>query len=169
MKRIGYISLAAAALPLMTWAASSSPDTDFYKKAAEGGLSEVELGQLAQEKATSPEVKQFAQMMIDDHTAANMKLQKLAATKEISLPTSSSMGQMATKAKLKVLSGDTFDKSYVKSMISDHKEDIAEFRKEAESGQDPDARAFAKATLPTLEKHLKSIESLAPTLGVKNN
>jgi putative membrane protein len=168
MKNHGYISLAAATLPLMAWAAGSNPDSDFYKKAAEGGLSEVELGQLAQQKAASPDVKQFAQMMIDDHSSANMKLQKLAATKDISLPTSSSVGQMATKTKLKVLSGDTFDKSYVKSMISDHKEDIAEFRKEAQSGQDPDARAFAKATLPTLEKHLQSIEALAPNVGVKD-
>jgi len=105
-------------------------------------------------------------MMVKDHTAANNKLKDVAASKNISLPTSASMGQMATKAKLEILSGDTFDKSYIKGMIKDHEEDIAMFKKEAASGQDPDAKAFAVATLPTLRAHLKKIKSIATTAGV---
>lgn len=147
-------------------AADSNPDADFYKKAGEGGLSEVELGKIAQAKSANAAVKQFAAMMVRDHSKANDKLKSVAASQNVSLPTSSSVGQMATKAKLEVLSGDTFDKSYIKGMIADHKEDIAEFQKEASSGQDPAAKAFAKATLPTLQKHLKHVQAIAPQVGV---
>jgi putative membrane protein len=104
-------------------------------------------------------------MMVKDHSAANDKLQVLAASKSISLPTSASIGEMATKAKLDVLSGDTFDKSYIKSQIKDHRGAIALFNKEIASGQDPDAKAFASATLPTLRMHLKKVDALAADAG----
>jgi putative membrane protein len=74
---------------------------------------------------------------------------------------------MATKAKLDVLSGDTFDKSYVKGQISTHRDTIALFRKEISSGQDADAKAFATATLPTLRAHLKAIDAIATGMGIK--
>jgi putative membrane protein len=73
---------------------------------------------------------------------------------------------MATKTKLEVLSGKTFDKSYIKGMVADHKEDIKEFQKEASEGQDADAKLFAAATLPTLKAHLKKIEAIAAAQGV---
>jgi putative membrane protein len=152
--------------PFAAFGTDSSPDSAFYKDAAEGGLSEVELGNLAQKKSNNESVKDFGAMMLKDHTAANDRLKGVAASKNISLPTSASMGQMATKAKLEILSGDTFDKSYIKGMIKDHEEDIAMFKKEAASGQDPDAKAFAVATLPTLRAHLKKIKSIATTAGV---
>jgi putative membrane protein len=155
-----------AVVPLAAMAANSSPDESFYKAAAEGGMAEVELGNLAQQKSSNQSVKDFGAMMVKDHSAANDKLKAVAQTKGISLPTSPSAGQMATKAKLEVLSGNTFDKSYVKGMIKDHEEDIAEFKKEAASGQDPDAEAFAAATLPTLQAHLKKIKSIAADAGL---
>jgi putative membrane protein len=152
--------------PFTVFGADSSSDSAFYKNAAEGGISEVELGNLAQKKSNNDSVKEFGAMMVKDHTAANDKLKTVAASKNISLPTSASVGQMATKAKLEVLSGDAFDKSYIKGMIKDHEEDIAMFKKEAASGQDPDAKAFAVATLPTLRAHLKKIKSIAAAAGV---
>jgi putative membrane protein len=76
------------------------------------------------------------------------------------------MGQMAVKAKLDVLSGDTYDKSYIKSQIKAHRQAIALFKKEIASGQDPDAKAFATATLPTLRMHLKAIRSVAADAGM---
>ena len=106
-------------------------------------------------------------MMVKDHTAANEKLQALAASKNITLPTSASVGQMATKAKLDVLSGDTFDKSYVKGQISAHRQTVALFRKEISSGQDDDAKAFATATLPTVRAHLRAINAIAAGMGIK--
>jgi putative membrane protein len=157
----------ALALPLAAGAADSTPDASFYKKAAEGGMAEVELGKLAQEKSSNASVKEFGGMMITDHTAANEKLKTIAASKNVKLPTSPSVGQMATKTKLQVLSGDTFDKSYIKDMIEDHEEDIKEFKQEAMSGQDPEAKAYAAETLPTLQKHLKKIRQIAATAGVK--
>jgi putative membrane protein len=159
----------ALALPVIALGAGSSPDSSFYKNAAEGGMAEVELGKLAQDKSTDPSVKDFGAMMVSDHTAADERLQAIAASKNIKLPTSPSVGQLATKTKLEVLSGDTFDKSYITGMIKDHQDDIAMFKKEAASGQDPDAKAYAIATLPTLEKHLKRIESIAAAAGISAN
>ena len=105
--------------------AESYPDASFYKKAAEAGIAEVDAGNLAEQKGNNQAVKDFGAMMVKDHTAANDKLKALAASKNISLPTSASMGEMATKGKLDLLSGDTFDKSYIKSQLKDHRAAIA--------------------------------------------
>jgi putative membrane protein len=155
----------AVLLPLAT-SAATDPDQKFYKTAAEGGLAEVQLGQLAEDKATDDAVKQFGARMVTDHSAVNQKLEQLAQSKNISLPTSPSVMEMASKTKLEVLSGNTFDKSYIKGMVEDHEQDIALFKKEARSGTDPDAKAFAVATLPTLKEHLKMIRSIAAKDGV---
>jgi putative membrane protein len=147
--------------------ADDNPDATFYKKAAEGGMAEVELGKLAQDKSPTASVKEFGAMMVTDHSAANDKLKVIAAKKNIKLPTSPSVGQMATKTKLEVLSGNAFDKSYIKGMVEDHQEDIKEFQTEATSGQDADAKAYAAATLPTLKAHLKKIQTIASAQGVE--
>ena len=165
MRKSIWITLLAA-LPLMALAADNSPDQSFYKDAAEGGLAEVQLGQLAQDKGQSTAVKQYGQMMVHDHTAANDKLKSVAAGKGIDLPTSPGVGQMATKAKLQLLSGDSFDKSFISTMVQDHKDTIELFQKEVSNGQDPEAKAFAKATLPTLKTHMKKIQAIAKTAGV---
>ena len=162
MKRV--LALLILAAPMMAMA--DSPDAAFYKKAAEGGIAEVEAGNLAQSKGDSQKVKDFGAMMVKDHTAANTKLEALAATKGVALPNTSSVGQMATKAKLEVLTGDTFDKAYIKAQVKAHQNTAALFRKEIASGQDPDAQSFAKATLPTVRAHLKAITAIAADAGV---
>jgi putative membrane protein len=156
----------ALMIPAVVLAADSNADASFYKKAAEGSMAEVQMGQLAQEKSTNASVKAFGAMMVKDHTAANDKLKAVAESKNMKLPTRPSMGQMATKTKLDAMSGKSFDKSYIKGMIEDHQEDIKEFKQEAASGQDPDAKAYAAATLPTLQSHLKKIQSIAADAGV---
>jgi putative membrane protein len=161
------ISALVLALPLAAVAADKSPDESFYKKAAEGGISEVELGKLAQEKSNDPGVKAFGAMMVKDHSAANDRLKAIAVSKGIDLPTTSSATQMAAKVKLEALSGNTFDKSYISGMVKDHKEDIEEFENEAQNGQDPQAKAFAAKTLPTLKLHLRKIEAIAANDGVQ--
>jgi putative membrane protein len=163
MKRILLSSLVV--LPLCAVAATG-PDASFYKHAAQGGISEVELGNLALKKSEDPAVKEFAARMVKDHSEANDKLRSVADSKNITLPMKASVGEMATKAKLDVLSGSTFDKSYIKAMVKDHEEDVAEFRREAKSGQDPDAKAFAASTLPTLREHLQNIRSIADQSGI---
>jgi putative membrane protein len=167
MKQIYCAVIAAAfACSAVSAMAADSPDAAFYKKAAEGGMAEVELGQLAQDKSSNASVKEFGAMMVADHSAANDKLKAVAAKKSVKLPTSPSVGQKASKTKLEVLSGNAFDKSYIKGMVEDHEEDIKEFQTEAASGQDPDAKAYAVATLPTLQTHLKKIQAIAAAQGV---
>jgi putative membrane protein len=167
MNPICHIAIAVAlSVPAFSAAANDNPDAAFYKKAAEGGMAEVEMGKLAQEKSSTASVKEFGAMMVADHSAANQKLKAIAAGKNIKLPMSISVGQTATKTKLEALSGATFDKSYIKGMVKDHQEDIKEFQTEATSGQDPDARAYAATTLPTLTAHLKKIQSIAAAQGV---
>jgi putative membrane protein len=162
-------SVMASLLLLLPLAASAAdnPDATFFKKAAEGGIAEVDAGNLAQQKSSNKSVQDFGAMMVKDHSAANDKLKSIADSKSISLPSSASVGQMAMKAKLEVLSGDTFDKSYIKGMIKGHQDTLALFRKEAASGQDPDAKAFAAATIPTIKSHLRKIEGIAASAGVE--
>jgi putative membrane protein len=154
------------AVPVLALAADKNPDADFYKRAAQAGIAEVEAGKLAQEKGKSQAVKDFGAMMVKDHTAANEKLQNIAASENIDLPTHASMKDMAAKAKLQVLSGDAFDKAYIKNQVAAHREAVALFRKEAAAGRDPPAKAFAAVTLPTLQGHLKKIDGIAAQAGV---
>jgi len=137
-------------------------DSTFVKKAASGGIAEVELGQLALQKASSPDVKQFAQRMVNDHTKANGQLKQVAADEHIRLPQSMSAKDKATKDTLANLSGDDFDRAYMKDMVQDHRHDVAEFERESKSAQDPAVKSFAMQTLPTLRDHLKEAERIAP-------
>jgi putative membrane protein len=144
---------------------ADDPDATFYKKAAEGGIFEVDTGNQAAKSSNNQQVKDFGSMLVTDHTAANEKLKGIAASKNISLPTTASVGQMGQKAKLDVLTGDTYDKSFIKTQVKAHEETIALFKKEIATGQDADAKAFASATLPTLRKHLKEARSIATQAG----
>jgi putative membrane protein len=166
MKR--HLLILACAVPWVAYSAyaADSPDTSFYKHAAEAGLAEVSDATLAQQSATDPKLKDFAAMMIKDHSAANDKLSALAGTKNITLPTSASVGEMATHEKLKLESGTTFDNSYIKGQISAHRATLRLLRKEIASGQDQDAKDFAKSVLPTVQAHLKAINSIATADGV---
>src|SRR6185312_6141864 len=159
------LTLLIMAVPVIAWSADS-PDQSFFKHAAEGGMSEVEAGNLAQSKGSSAAVKDFGAMMVKDHTAANDKLKSIATSENISLPSSPSTGQMAAKAKLEVLSGATFDKAYIKGQIKAHKQTVALFKKEVASGQDAQAKSFAQETLPTIRTHLKKIREIAAEAGV---
>jgi putative membrane protein len=144
-------------------ASSLSPsDRQFIKKAAEGGLAEVQLGQLATEKAASPEVKQFGQRMVDDHTKANDQLKQVASQKGVNVPEKLSAKDEATKARLEKLSGEAFDRAYMKDMVTDHTQDVTEFRTASKTAKDPDVKNFASQTLPTLEEHLKQAKNIAP-------
>jgi putative membrane protein len=124
-------------------------------KAAKGGMAEVELGKLAAEKASSDDVKKFGQRMADDHGKAGDELKSLAQSKNVTLPTTLDPKDQALKDKLSKLSGAQFDRAYMQAMVSDHKKDVNEFKVESQSGKDPDVKAWASKTLPTLEDHLK--------------
>jgi putative membrane protein len=132
------------------------------KEAAQGGEAEVQLGQLAQQKAESPDVKAFGQRMVDDHTKANDQLKQVASQKGVTLPSQPDSKDKAEKARLEKMSGAQFDKAYMNYMVSDHKKDVADFQKEASHASDPDVKNFAQTTLPTLQSHLQQAESIAP-------
>jgi len=133
-------------------------DSTFITKAAHGGMAEVELGRVAQSRASSQKVKDFGQRMIDDHSKANDELSKIAGKQGVTVPTGMSASDQATKDKLSALSGHEFDVAYMQDMVKDHREDISEFQKEANSGRDSDVKAFASQTLPTLREHLRLAE-----------
>jgi putative membrane protein len=144
-------------------------DKQFIKKAAQGGLAEVQLGQLATEKADSPDVKQFGQKMVDDHSKANDQLKQVASNKGVTVPDKLSAKDAATKARLEKLSGKAFDRAYMRDMVMDHTKDVSEFRTEAKTAKDPDVKSFASQTLPTLQDHLKQAKSIAPKTGAKTS
>ena len=156
-----------AAIPVLAWGADKNPDQDFFKHAAEGGIAEVEAGTLAQSKGSSQAVKDFGAMMVKDHTAANEKLKSVATTENVDLPSSSGAMHMASKGKLEVLSGETFDKAYIKNQVKAHEQTVSLFKKEIASGSDTQAKAFAKETLPTVQAHLKKIREIAAEAGVQ--
>jgi putative membrane protein len=146
--------------PLVAFAAGASPDESFFKAAAQGGMAEVELGNLAVQKASSPKVKEFAAKMVKDHSAVNEKLESLASSKNISLPSGAGAANTAKKGELEVLTGDSFDKSYIKSQVKAHVETVSLLRKEIASGQDADAKAFARSIMPTVQSHLKAARAI---------
>lgn len=133
-------------------------DTEFMNEAASGGMMEVELGQLAANKAISADVKKFAKMMVDDHTKANNELKSLAAQKGITLPAMLMEKHQKMVNDLTAKTGKEFDKEYMNMMVDDHKEDIDAFEKAAEKGNDADLKAFAAKTIPTLKQHLEMAE-----------
>ncbi|HWR15912.1 MAG TPA: DUF4142 domain-containing protein [Terriglobales bacterium] len=145
----------------------SAADKKFVMKAAEGGLTEVQLGQLAAQKGQSDDVKKFGQRMVDDHGKANDQLKQLAEQKGVTLPTEPSAKDKAEADRLSKLSGDQFDKAYMRHMVMDHKKDVAEFKKESTTAKDSDVKNFATQTLPTLEDHLKQAEQVAGSTGAK--
>lgn len=139
--------------------AEIKPDTKFAVSAADGGMFEVELGKLALTKGNMPEIKKFGQMMIDDHGKANEELKNLAAGKNISLPLALGDSYQNKVKDLTAKTGNDFDKAYTSLMVSDHKEDIEHFKKEAEDGKDAEIKAWAAGKLSTLEHHLQMAES----------
>lgn len=141
-------------------------DRAFVKEAAIGGMAEVALGHLAQEKASSQDVKSFADRMVSDHGKANDQLKSWAQQKNVTLPADLDARHKALKDRLSKLSGDAFDKAYMRAMLSDHKADVAAFKTQSTSAKDADLKAWAGQTLPTLEEHLKVAQDTASKVGV---
>ena len=142
-------------------AKSSLADTHFAKEAAQGGMAEVKLGQLAQEKGTSEAVKRFGKRMVEDHSKAGDELKETAGKESINLPTAMAAKDQALYDRLSKLSGVSFDRAYARDMVKDHESDVAAFKHEANSGKNEAIKNFAAKTLPTLEDHLKEAKEMA--------
>ena len=146
----------------------TSQDRGFIMDAAMGGMLEVELGRMATQQGMSEAVKQFGQRMVDDHSKANQELMSLASSKGITLPTTMDDKHHKDMTKLQSMSGAEFDRAYSKMMLSDHKKDVSEFEKQSTKGTDPDLKAFASKTLPTLQEHLQMANALPGNQGGSN-
>jgi len=148
---------------------STSSDQDFAKKVAAGGMAEVELAKLAQQKASSEDVKSLAMRLETDHMKANDGLKALASKKGWDLPTSPTSDQQAKKDKLEKLSGSAFDKQYVDVMVANHRTNISAFERQASKSTDADLKQWISSTLPTLETHLDLATKTQKALGASSS
>lgn len=142
-------------------------DAKFAVAAADGGMMEVQLGKLALVNGSAATVKNFAQMMIDDHTRAGEELKALAQSKNITLPDTLSNKNKDAYDDLAKKKGKEFDKAYTSFMVKDHKEDIDEFKKQGQKGNDLDLKNWAWGKVPILEHHLQMAQK-ADSVAWKN-
>jgi putative membrane protein len=133
----------------------SSADQKFVTDAATGGMAEVELGRLAAQQGSSDAVKQYGQRMVNDHSQAHTELTKLASAKGVTLPTTIDSKTQAQITKMSQLSGPDFDKAYINGTVKDHQKVVTLYQKQTTSATDPDVKAYASKTLPTLQDHLQ--------------
>ena len=138
----------------------NAADSTFVMKAAVGGMTEVQGGQTAQQSAQNDRVKNFGQMMVNDHSKANQQLQSLAAAKGLTLPADLPADKQKMLTQMKSTQGAAFDKHYMSMMVEDHQKDVADFEKQSNSASDPDVRSFASQTLPGLKIDLDSAKAI---------
>jgi len=149
-----------AAMPHAGDSELSAADQEFVQKAAQGGIAEVQLAQLAQQNTRSDQVKQFAQKMIDDHTPNNKQLVKLATSEGVTPPSAPNAMQQKMAARLQGMNGIKFDHAYIGGQVHAHQVMLKLFETEASGGQNPQLKAFAAQTVPTIQEHLSMAEQL---------
>jgi len=142
---------------------------DFVGDLARGNMAEISLSQMALERSQNESVKQFAQMMVTDHTAAGTELQTLATSKNITLPTAMDQKHQSAMTKLGGESGSAFDRDYMKQMVNDHEKTLSLLQKQADKGTDADLKAFAAKMVPIVQGHLTAARNLSGTLGNSGN
>ncbi|WP_439558000.1 DUF4142 domain-containing protein [Dyadobacter sp.] len=135
-------------------------DSEFAVDAADGGMMEVQLGELAKTNAASADVKKFAETMVTEHSKANDELKALAQQKNITLPAMLSNDRQKKYDDLAAKKGADFDKAYISFMVDDHKEDISEFEEAAKDAKDPDVKSWAAGKVPALKHHLEMAEAI---------
>jgi putative membrane protein len=158
---VSYLIATAAGAASAADTGLSASDRDFMNKAAQGNLMEVQAGKLAAQRALDPAIKSFADKMVSDHSAANDTLKSLADSKQMPLADSVSPEEHDSLGKLEGLNGTEFDKAYSQMMVKDHTTDVSEFEKALKKAKDPDVKAYAEQTLPTLRHHLMMANRLS--------
>jgi putative membrane protein len=141
--------------------------SQFMVKVADGGMTEVNAGQIAQQKAQNQRVKDFGAMMVKDHTAAGEELKNLAGRKNVTLPTSMSNDHQDAINDLNKKTGKNFDKDFMDMMVRDHKKTIDDFKDAQNNTNDADVKAWIEKTLPTLQMHLDSAQAIQKALSGK--
>lgn len=155
--------LPIAGLSLALSAASAWADMspqDFVDRASASGMAEIESARLALEQGTSTEVKNFAELMIKDHTQANEDLQEIATRKQLELSDAPDAMNKAKAMILELRDGENFDEAYARNQVNAHEQAVELFREAAENVRDEDLKAYAKEKLPTLEAHLEKARAL---------
>jgi putative membrane protein len=135
-------------------------DCNFIQAAAQGGMTEVKLGELASRTGQRDDVKQFGQRMVKDHGGINDDLKALAAQKGVTLPDSLDAEHQGMVDKMSALSGSDFDNAYIAGMIKDHKTDAKAFKAESSATKDTDIKGFVDKTIPIVNEHLKVITAM---------
>jgi putative membrane protein len=143
-------------------------DKAFVHDALEGGMAEVQLGKLAAQKGASDDVKQFGQKMVDDHTQLGDHMTQLAQQMGVKSPKGLSKKDEDLVAKLQNLSGTQFDDAYIKAMVKDHKNDISNFKAEAQNTQNPAVRQMALQGGQMIDQHLQIIQQIAKAHSIKS-
>jgi putative membrane protein len=138
----------------------SMADKDFILAAAQGGMTEVKLGELASRNGMRDDVKAFGQRMVKDHSAINDDLKALATQKDVTLPDSLDAKHQGMVDKMAALTGSEFDDAYIAGMIKDHKMDAKEFKAESAATQDADIKSFLDKSIPIVDEHLKRITAM---------
>lgn len=141
-------------------AAVAEEDAKFAVDAANGGMAEVQLGKVAEEKGTDPKVKEFGKMMVADHTKANDELKTLAASKNITLPAAPDETMQKAASDVSGKNGKEFDKAYIDQMVKDHEKTVKLFEDGQKNVKDAELKAFIDKTLPVLKTHLEHVKSL---------
>lgn len=139
----------------------SDDDIEFFGKAAQTGMTEVQAATIASTRASGADTKSFASTMATDHTANNEELKALALRKGVTLPTQLDKTHQGMLDELQREDSKTFDATYAKDMTAGHKGAIGLFEKTSKNSKDPDIRDFAKSTLPTLRHHLEMAKHLS--------
>jgi putative membrane protein len=141
-------------------------DKMFLRKAAEGGIAEVKLGQLAAQKGNSDDVRAFGQKMVDDHTKLNLEIAQVADSMGVMLPKSMNKEDHAEYDKLNALSGNDFDIEYLTFMVKDHHNDLHEFRMEAARSTDPTLHNEVVKAQSVIHDHTVMVDKLARAKGI---
>jgi putative membrane protein len=144
-------------------------DKQFMKTAMEGDMAEIQLAQLAQQKASSDQVKQFAQRMITDHTRMDAQMKPMAQQFGVEAPTQLDAKHKAVEAKLQALSGDQFDQEYIKAMVADHSEDDQAFIREEAAASSPDLKSAVTQAEPTIAEHLRMAQQIQKSMKSKSS
>lgn len=142
-------------------------DREFVHGAIQSGMAEMQLGQLAEQKAASPDVKQFAQKMTQEHAQLNNEIKPIAQQLGVKQPKAISKKCKKLEAKLQGLSGSQFDDAYIKAMMKDHENDLLNFQHEVETTQNPALKQAAQQGEQVIQSHLKLIKQIAKDHGVK--
>jgi putative membrane protein len=161
MKIISFLALlATGVIGTASTQNLTTSEKSFVEKAAEGNLAEVELGKLAQQKSSDSKVKDFAQQMITDHSKANDQLKPIADSASVKWPSNLTGESKTLYDRLEKLSGNQFDRLYIRSMVEDHKKDVQEYKAETKQVKDPQLKSYVDQTLPIIEQHLTHAESV---------